>query len=125
MTVATIINRAAYTGNGATTSFSYPYPVQDETDLVVVETVIATGVDTVKTLTTHYTVTIAGGGGSATVDAVTAPANTEAKFSDELRRRLFREYLSDVDVLADFGIDFDDHTNACRVMDWQDEDTRR
>jgi hypothetical protein len=76
MTVATIINRAAYTGNGATTSFSYPYPVQDETDLVVVETVIATGVDTVKTLTTHYTVTIAGGGGSATVDAVTAPANT-------------------------------------------------
>ena len=48
----------------------------DTTDLVVIETIIATGVETVQVITTDYTVALVGGGATATVTAVTAPAST-------------------------------------------------
>ncbi len=81
MTISSENNQISYTGNGTTTAFSFPYAFQDEGDLVVIETVIATGVQTTKTLTTDYTVSgtaddqgfFPDGG---TVTAVTAPAST-------------------------------------------------
>lgn len=81
MTVASQTNRISYTGNGATTAFAVSFPFQSANDLVVVETIIATGVQTTKTITTHYTVSgtpdslgyYPNGG---TVTAVTAPAST-------------------------------------------------
>lgn len=75
MTVATTTNRVSYTGNGSTTAFSVTFPFYDNTDLQVIERVIATGVETTKTLITHYTVT-GGSGSTGTVTAVTAPAST-------------------------------------------------
>lgn len=81
MTIASQTNRISYTGNGVTTAFAVSFPFQSANDLVVVETIIATGVQTTKTITTHYTVSgtpdslgyYPNGG---TVTAVTAPAST-------------------------------------------------
>ena len=81
MTISTTTNRVTYTGNGVTVAFSFPYAFFAQADLVVVETIIATGVQTTKALTTHYT--IAGSvdalghySSGGTVTAVTAPAST-------------------------------------------------
>lgn len=79
MTVSTSYTPLTYTGNGSTTNFSVTWPFFDGT-LVVTEIVIATGVETVKTINTHYTVT---GGtdddglpATGTVVANSAPAST-------------------------------------------------
>lgn len=81
MTISTTTNRVTYTGNGVTVAFSVPYAFFAKADLVVIETVIATGVQTTKALTTHYT--IAGSvdalghySSGGTVTALTAPAST-------------------------------------------------
>lgn len=81
MTIAATTNRVTYTGNGATTAFAFAYPFHAQADLVVIETIIATGVQTTKALTTDYTIsgtTDAQGHYSSggTVNAVTAPAST-------------------------------------------------
>lgn len=81
MTISTTTNRVAYTGNGATVDFSFPYAFFAQADLVVVETIIATGVQTVKTITTHYTISgsvdaLGHYSSGGTVTAVTAPATT-------------------------------------------------
>lgn len=81
MTVSSIINRVSYTGNGVTTAFPFAPPFQSQNDLIVVETVIATGAQTTKTLTTDYTIsgTTDGQGfypSGGTVNAVTALAST-------------------------------------------------
>ena len=81
MTVASELNRVVYTGNGVTTAFAVSFPFQSPSNLIVIETVIATGVQTAKTLTTHYTISgttdslgyYSSGG---TVTAVVAPAST-------------------------------------------------
>lgn len=80
MTVSTTTSRIDYTGNGATLIFAVPFPFIENTDLVVLRTVIATGISTTLTLDSvgadGYSVTGAGTGtGSVTV--VTAPASTE------------------------------------------------
>lgn len=81
MTISTTANRVTYTGNGATVAFSFPYAFFAQADLVVVETIIATGVQTTKTLTTHYTISgttdsLGHYSSGGTVTAVTAPAST-------------------------------------------------
>lgn len=77
MTVASAVNKVTYTGNGATTDFATGFLFYAEEDLTVIETVIATGVETVLSLNTHYTVTGVGDPNGGTVIAVTAPANTK------------------------------------------------
>lgn len=49
MTISSVINRASFTGDGSTTSFSFPYPVLLAADLKVYQN------GTLKTITTHYT----------------------------------------------------------------------
>jgi hypothetical protein len=91
VTVSTVSNRVAYTGDGATTAFAVSYPFFDAADLEVIERVIASGAETVKTLTTHYTV--AGGlGATGTVTAVAAPASTVQWV---IRRRTAKTQLID------------------------------
>lgn len=80
MTISTTTNRVTYTGNGVTVAFSFPYAFFAQADLVVVETIIATGVQTVKTLTTHYTISgsvdaLGHYSSGGTVTANTAPAS--------------------------------------------------
>lgn len=81
MTVSGTTNRVPYAGNGSTTVFSYPHHFQSTSHLVVVLRVDSTGVETPKSLTTHYTVSgtatngVYPNGGSVTM--ITAPASGE------------------------------------------------
>lgn len=74
MAVSATVNRVQYSGNGSSTVFSFPYYFLAQSDLVVIETVVATGVETVKTLTTHYTVSGAGTASGGSVTMLVAPA---------------------------------------------------
>jgi hypothetical protein len=75
MGVETTNNRISYSGNGVTTAFSFPYKFLASADLVVISRDNTTGVETTKTLTTHYTVTGAGEDAGGTVTMLTAPAS--------------------------------------------------
>jgi hypothetical protein len=79
MTVSTAYSALSYAGNGSTTAFSVTWPFF--TGSLVVTLISSLGVETVKTLTTHYTVS--GGTDSnglpatGTVTMLTAPASGE------------------------------------------------
>jgi hypothetical protein len=81
LTIASATNRISMDGNGSTTAFPVAFPFQAQADLTVLSTVIATGVQTLQTITTHYTISgvidalghYANGG---SVDFLVAPAST-------------------------------------------------
>lgn len=73
MALSSLINRKLYTGNGVTTTFSFPYLFQVDADLVVLKTEISSGTVTTLTLNSDYTVTGAGGT-SGNVVFATAPS---------------------------------------------------
>lgn len=73
----TTTDRVAFAGNGVTTAFSFPYLFYAEADLVIIVKTIATGVEVVKTLTTHYTTTGAGLAAGGTITMLTAPTALE------------------------------------------------
>lgn len=72
MTVSANDRLKTHTGDGSTTAFSYDFPISSDSEIRV--TLEVSGVQTVQTLTTHYTVAI-GEGGTGTVTFVTAPAD--------------------------------------------------
>ena len=74
MTISTTDSRISYNGNGVTTEFSFPYRFLANGDIVVVS-VDAAGVETVKTLTTDYTLTGAGDDAGGSVTMLVAPAS--------------------------------------------------
>lgn len=78
MTISSTTNTVSYTGNGSTTAFPVTFVffgTATSAEIEVVEVVIATGAETVKTNGTHFTVS-GGSGSTGTVTAVTAPAST-------------------------------------------------
>lgn len=75
MTITSQSNRISYDGNGSTQDFSYPYYYLAKSDIVVL-VVDALGVETVKALTTHYTLTDPDPAGG-TVHMLVAPATGE------------------------------------------------
>ena len=77
MTISTTTNRASFAGNGSTTAFATGYKFFADGDLTVILVVDSTGVETTKTITTHYTVAGAGAASGGTVTMVTAPASGE------------------------------------------------
>ena len=72
MTITNTTTKVGYTGDGITVAFPVPFPFFDTDELEVVERVISTGAETVKVLTTHYTVS-GGNGSTGTVTALAAP----------------------------------------------------
>lgn len=78
MSVSSTTNRVAYSGNGSTTTFSFPYIFLAASDLVVIVRNTTTGAETTKVLNTDYTVTGAGipSGGSITMVSAPASGNT-------------------------------------------------
>ena len=78
MTVSTTTNRASYSGNGSTDAFAYGFKIFADADLTVIIRSSA-GVETTKTLTTHYTVSGAGteSGGNVTFTTGNIPASGE------------------------------------------------
>ncbi len=82
MTISSLLNRVNYNGNDVTQIFAVSFPFRSSADLVVLSTVITTGVQTTKTLITHYTISgtpdalgYYSNGGSVTM--LVAPASTE------------------------------------------------
>ena len=73
MTISTTSSRISYNGNGVTTIFAFPYRFLDQGHLVVVS-IDSLGAETVKTITTHYTVSGAGDPAGGSVTMLTAPA---------------------------------------------------
>jgi len=65
-----------YSGNGSTTVFAYDFLILDEGDIVVTLT-DSSGIETVQTITTHYTVSGVGETSGGNVTMVTAPASGE------------------------------------------------
>lgn len=77
MTISATIPRSGpYTGDGSTQAFSYNFLIDTETEIEVVLADVA-GIETVQTLTTHYTVSGVGSNAGGTVTFVTAPAAGE------------------------------------------------
>jgi hypothetical protein len=81
----------SYTGDGTTTAFPVPFTFDSNIELEVIERVTASGAETVKTLTTHYTVS-GGSGSTGTVTAVSAPAST---VQWHIRRKTLRSQTDD------------------------------
>lgn len=77
MTVSSTTVKNSYSGNGSTTEFAYGYKIFADSDLIVIIRTDSTGVETVKTLTTHYTVSGAGNasGGNVTFTSGNIPAS--------------------------------------------------
>ena len=69
MTVSSTVTRVTYTGNGVTTAFATGFAFFAASEIEVIERVIATGAETVKSLATHYSVS-GGGGAGGTVTAL-------------------------------------------------------
>jgi len=75
MTVSNETVKQIYPGDDANTTFAIPFAFIDTTVIAVYLRVDATGVETLQTLTTHYTLT---GSGPDNVEMVTPPAATES-----------------------------------------------
>jgi len=75
MTVSSSTNSNRYSGNGSTTVFAYGFKIFADADLRVILKNNTTGVETLQTLTTHYTVSNAGNDSGGNVTFVTAPAS--------------------------------------------------
>ena len=78
MTISSTTTSVSYTGNGSTTAFPVTFAffgTGTSAEIEVIERVIATGAETTKTYSTHYTVT-GGNGSTGTVTAGSAPADT-------------------------------------------------
>jgi hypothetical protein len=77
MTVETTTNRVSYTGNGVTTVFAFPYEVYAADQIAVSLVDITTGVETVLTLNTSFTVTVTPDFSSASITLSTPAASTK------------------------------------------------
>ena len=78
MTISTTSIKNLYSGDGSTTNFAYTFKIFANSDLQVIIR-SSTGLETVKTITTHYTVAGAGdaSGGSITFTTGNTPASGE------------------------------------------------
>ena len=78
MTISTTSIKNSYSGDNSTTVFNYTFKVSDEDEIQVIIRA-STGTETVKTKTTHYTVSGVGNanGGSVTFTTGNVPTNTE------------------------------------------------
>ena len=78
MTISTTVIKNSYSGNGSNDTFAYTFKISANADMQVIIRA-ATGTETVKNLTTHYTVTGAGNanGGNVVFTSGNIPTNTE------------------------------------------------
>ena len=78
MTISTTIIKNSYAGNASTTAFTYGFKISADSEMEVIIRSAAGG-ETVKTISTHYTVSGAGnaGGGTVTFTSGNTPASGE------------------------------------------------
>ena len=76
MTVSSTTTKVSYAGNGSTTAFAYTFKIFAAAEITVIIR-DATGAETVKSLTTHYTLSNIGVDGGGNVTFGSAPASGE------------------------------------------------
>jgi hypothetical protein len=76
MTISTTIIKVSYSGDGTQTVFPYTFKINAEADIQVIIRA-SNGTETVKTLTTDYSVSGVGSASGGNVTMVTAPSATE------------------------------------------------
>jgi len=78
MTISTTTIKNSYSGNDSTDTFAYTFKITSDSEMQVIIR-SSTGTETVKTLTTHYTVSGAGvaGGGNVVFTTGNIPATGE------------------------------------------------
>ena len=86
MTVSTTIIKNSHNGNGSTTTFAYQFKILQDSDLQVIIR-SSNGTETTKSLSTHYTVTGAGGN-SGTVVFTSCLLYTSPSPRDRTRSRM-------------------------------------
>ena len=79
MTVSTTTIKNSYSGNGSATAFNYTFKIFASAELQVYIRTTATGAETLKTVTTHYTVSGIGdtGGGTVTFTSGNVPTSAQ------------------------------------------------
>ena len=109
MTVSSTTTRNSYSGNASTSVFAYTFKIFDDDDITVVIRTDATGVETTKTKTTHYTVSGvgSGSGGNVTFTSGNIPASGETVV---LLRTTARTQLTD--YVANDPFPADTHEDA-------------
>lgn len=78
MTISSTTVRNSYSGDGSTTTFTYTFKIFQDSDIQVIIRA-ANGTETIKTITTHYTVTGAGvsTGGTVVFTSGNIPTSTQ------------------------------------------------
>ena len=102
MTVSVNRSRVQYTGNGSTTAFNVTFPAITQAEIVV--TVTTDGVDSVKTLNTHYTLTAAPFS-TGTVTFLTSPTDYTPASSTTITISRSLDFLQSTDYQANDALD--------------------
>ena len=76
MTISSTTVKVSYSGNSSTTVFAYTYKILDDDEIQVIIR-SSTGTETIKTKTTHYTVSGVGNAGGGNITFLTAPVTGE------------------------------------------------
>ena len=102
MTVSVNRSRVQYTGNGSTTAFNVTFPAITQGEIVV--TVTTAGVDSVKTLNTHYTLTAAPFS-TGTVTFLTSPSDYTPANNTTITISRNLDFLQSTDYQANDALD--------------------
>jgi len=102
MTVSVNRSRVQYTGNGSTTAFNVTFPAITQAEIVV--TVTTAGVDSVKTLNTHYTLTAAPFS-TGTVTFLTSPSDYTPANNTTITISRNLDFLQSTDYQANDALD--------------------
>ena len=76
MTISSTTVKVSYNGNSSTTVFAYTYKILDDDEIQVIIR-SSTGTETIKTKTTHYTVSGVGNSAGGNITFLTAPVTGE------------------------------------------------
>ena len=125
MTISSTTVKNSYSGDGSTTTFTYTFKIFQDSDIQVIIR-SSTGTETIKTLTTHYTVTGAGvaGGGTVVFTSGNIPTSTQTVV---LRRNL--PQTQSIDYIANDPFPAESHEEGLdrammAVQQLQEEVTR-
>jgi hypothetical protein len=76
MTISSTTVKVSYSGNSSTTVFAYTFKILDDDEIqVIIRT--SDGTETIKTKTTHYTVSGVGSSGGGNITFLTAPTSLQ------------------------------------------------
>ena len=106
MTISSTTVKVSYSGNGSTTVFAYTFKILDDDEIQVIIR-SSTGTETVKTKTTHYTVSGVGSSGGGNITFLTAPTSTQTV----VLRRLTTQ-TQETDYVANDPFPADSHEEA-------------